>query len=344
MTHIGIAEAATLAARAFGKAGVPGPQAQDAARILAMTEAMGIRTHGLARVAQYIDRIDKGGVDPAASITCEQVAPTICRVDGAGGLGPAIAETARRAAMDAARSLGLGAAFIRRGSHVGALAPYLHAAAEAGFACIFLTSTAPMIAPAGGRAARVGNMPVGIGVPHPEGRHMILDLALSTVARSRIRAAAAEGREIPPDWGTDAEGRPTTDPKAALSGLLRAIGGDKGAVLAVGLDVFIATLSGAAMLSEIPDAVARPEMAPGIGNVMILIDAARLGAPGDLGARLDDAATILAGTPAIDPGNPPRLPGAGALSRLATARAEGLSLAPGLLDELRQLADRKPGG
>ena len=36
--------------------------ANDAAAMLTMTEMMGIRTHGLARVSNYVDRIKAGGV------------------------------------------------------------------------------------------------------------------------------------------------------------------------------------------------------------------------------------------------------------------------------------------
>jgi (2R)-3-sulfolactate dehydrogenase (NADP+) len=57
-------------------------------------------------------------------------------------------------------------------------------------------------------------------------------MALSEVARGKIMVAAKEGRPIPEGWALDAEGNPTTDAKAALSGAMLAMGGTKGALLA----------------------------------------------------------------------------------------------------------------
>ena len=65
-------------------------------------------------------------------------------------------------------------------------------------------------------------------------------MALSEVARGKIMVAAKEGRSIPEGWALDAEGRPTTDPKAALSGAMLAMGGSKGALLALIVELLCA--------------------------------------------------------------------------------------------------------
>src|SRR3546814_9603682 len=93
------------------------------------------------------------------------------------------------------------------------------------FICSNATTT---IAPWGGREARLGNSPLGFGIPNPGGDPFLLDMALSVVARAKIRQALQQGAAIPSTWDTDKEGQPTTDPKAALSGFLMAIGGHKG--------------------------------------------------------------------------------------------------------------------
>ena len=58
--------------------------------------------------------------------------------------------------------------------------------------------------------------------------------------------AAKEGRPIPEGWAVDAEGRPTTDAKAALSGAMLAMGGAKGALLAMVVELLCCALTGAA--------------------------------------------------------------------------------------------------
>ena len=49
---------------------------------------------------------------------------------------------------------------------------------------------------------------------------------------------------IPEDWATDEQGRPTRDPNEALKGGLLAIGGYKGADLAIMIEVLTAVLLG----------------------------------------------------------------------------------------------------
>jgi LDH2 family malate/lactate/ureidoglycolate dehydrogenase len=119
---------------------------------------------------------------------------------------------------------------------------------------------------------------------------------------------------------------------------MQAIGGPKGAALAVTLDLMASGLSGAAMLSEIPDTHKTPAARTGLGQLFVLIDAARLVTPGELSARLGDAAAIHAATPAVPNGPPPRLPGARALAALKQAQADGIEVSPALLDELTRLA------
>lgn len=332
-------EARTLVARAFARAGVSGPMmAQDAATHLVLTEMMGIRTHGIARVPSYIDRIRAGGIDPAAVPAVHRPAPALCVMDARAGLGAAVAQKAVAAAMHAARTTGIAACFVRNATHFGAVAPALWVAAEAGFASFITSNSAPMIAPPGGRAARVGNAPTGIGLPHGAGRHVMLDMALSVAARSKLRGAATRGETIPDTWALDPEGKPTTDPKAALAGVLQAIGGPKGAALAMTLDLLAAGLSGAAMLCEVADNHRDPSARPDVGQLYIVIDTARLMPASDLDARLDRAAAIVAATPPAVGGPVPRLPGARAIVALGRARAEGFEVPAALRAELQALA------
>ncbi|NKX44540.1 Ldh family oxidoreductase [Roseicyclus persicicus] len=339
MPRLSEGEARVLATRAFFHAGVAAPGlAEAAADSLVLAEMMGIPTHGLARVGACVQRLAAGGMDAAARPEITAPAPALRLIDARAALGPGVAMQALHATMEAARDTGMAGAFLRNATHLGALAPLLWTAAEAGFATIVTSNAAPMLAPPGGRAARVGNSPLGIGLPHAGGRHVMLDMALSVAARSKVRAAAQAGRPIPETWATDAEGRPTTDAQAAMAGLMQAIGGPKGAALAVTLDLLAAGLAGAAMLSEVPDTHKDAAAVPNLGQMILVIDAARLAPPAELAARLDRAAGIVGSTPPVAGGPAPRLPGARALAALDTARAEGMDIPPALMDELTRLA------
>lgn len=312
--------------------------ARDAAEALTVAEMMGIRTHGLNRVMDYAERLKAGGMDASARPALQNVAPALLRLDGANGLGPATARQAVRAAMEAAGVCGMAGVFVRRGTHLGALAPYLLELAEAGYAAIFTSNTAPMIAPPGARAALAGNMPLGLALPAPGHDPLLLDMALTVVSRSRIRAAASAGAPIPEGWALDAQGRATTDARAGLDGLIAAIGGTKGAALALALDLFSGVLSGARFLDDIPDTHKAPSASPGLGYVLIAVNAAALMPAEALSERMERARDKLAAAPPVDPTTPARLPGARALMALRSAREDGFAVDPATLARLRVLA------
>lgn len=332
------ARARDLTTRAFQRAGVRTDMAEDAAAMLTMAQMMGIGTHGLARVSDYVDRLRAGGVNAGALPVITMPAPALRLVDGQNGLGAAVAFRATQAAMEAAREVGVGTAFCRGSSHLGALAPHLYVAAQAGFAAVITTNTAPMIAPFGGRQPIIGNAPFGIAIPNPGGVPVLLDMALSVAARSKVRRAAEADAPIPETWATNADGHPTTDAKAAMQGLMQAIGGGKGANLALCLDLLAGGLSGAAMLSEIPNANLEPGAVANVGHMIVLIDAARLMSPDALSDRLSDARVMVENSVAINQNEAVRLPGARAIASLEKARAQGFDISPGLAAELERLA------
>jgi LDH2 family malate/lactate/ureidoglycolate dehydrogenase len=332
------AEARELASRAFERCGVARDPSAQAAAALTTAEMMGIATHGLNRVIDYTTRLRAGGMDATAKPEIEACAPALVRVDGRNALGPVTASRAVHAGLDAARAAGVGAVFVRRGAHLGALAPYLLTAAEQGFAALITSNTAPMVAPPGGRSAILGNMPLGLAVPYPGADPVLLDMALTTVSRSRIRAAAEAGDPIPEGWGLGSDGRATTDPNVALKGLIATIGGAKGASLALCLDLFAGVLSGARFLDDIPDTHKTPAARPGLGYMVIVFDCARLMPPEALAQRMAQARSKVAATPPIEPHQPVRMPGARALAALRIARSDGFCPNPETLARLRALA------
>src|SRR5262249_11791465 len=149
-------------------------------------------------------------------------------------------------------------------------------ACEQGFAAIVASNATTTIAPWGGRAARLGNNPIGFGVPRPGGDPIMLDIAMSVVARAKIRAAAKADESIPATWATDRAGTPTTDPDAALDGFLQPIGGHKGYGLSLMVDLFAGLLSGAGYLTRVSSWNENPEQPQNLGHVFIAFDTRRL--------------------------------------------------------------------
>jgi LDH2 family malate/lactate/ureidoglycolate dehydrogenase len=333
-------ELARLAGRAFAALGLAPQDAADTARILVLGDLFGHHTHGVSRVESYGERLEIGGIAARPEVRVERLAPAIAAIDGGNGVGPVVGMRALREAIAMARESGVGVAFARASNHFGAISPYCFLAAEEGFASIIGSNSTTTIAPSGGREARVGNSPLGFGIPKPGGRPIILDMAMSVVARAKIRDALKRAERIPDTWATDREGRPTADPKAALEGFLLPIGGYKGYGLALIVDLFAGLLSGASYLTHVKSWTEEPESPQGLGHFFIVIDCARLGSPDWLARRMTDFAAILHDTPPADPARPVLLPGELELDHMERQRREGVEIEPDVVAKLEALAAR----
>jgi LDH2 family malate/lactate/ureidoglycolate dehydrogenase len=306
--------------------GMEKADATDAATILVLADLFGLRTHGTSRIESYGERLRIGGIKAKPSITTQQVAPALYTLDGDNGVGPLVGFRALDVAMTAARQNGIACVFVRGSNHFGPVSPYSYIAAQAGFASIIGSNATTTIAPWGGTDARLGNSPVGFGVPNPSGRPIILDMAISVAARAKIRNALKRGESIPATWATDEHGIPTTDPAAALNGFLLPIGGHKGYGLALIVDLLAGMLSGAAYLTHVKSWVDDADQPQNLGHFYILIDTRMLGDSTWLAERMTDYAAILHGSPAADPNAPVRLPGEIELNQLDRQLTEGIDI------------------
>jgi LDH2 family malate/lactate/ureidoglycolate dehydrogenase len=326
-----------LGIKAFCRLGLPEKDAKDVVQVLVMADLFGLSTHGMSRLESYGDRLKIGGINPKANIQVERVAAAMVKVDGDNGVGPLVGMHALRAAMEVASECGIGIALARGSNHFGPISPYSLLAAEQGFATMIGSNATTTIAPWGGSDARLGNSPLGFGVPNPGGNPFLLDMAMSVVARAKIRDAFKQGRDIPNTWGTDAKGFPTTDPKAALDGFLMPVGGHKGYGLALMVDLFAGLLSNAAYLTHIKSWQDAPSEPQNLGHFFVLLDTKRLGSTQWLSERMNDFANILLDSPAADPKQPVIVPGMIELQKMQEQRKQGILLSADTLQLLHQM-------
>ena len=334
-------ELSRLAVRALEGLGLRASDAQQVARILVLGDLFGHATHGVLRLESYGQRIDAGAIRADAQPQLEDVSPAIVRVDGNGAVGPLVGMHALEAAMARARELGVGVALVRNGNHFGAIAPYCYLAAAQGFATVIASNASTTIAPTGGREERLGNNPLGIGVPRPGSDPIILDMAMSVVARGKIRAAAKKGATIPATWATDRAGRPTTDAAAALDGFLLPVGGYKGYGLALMVDLLAGVLSGAGYLTHVKSWQDQPTEPGNLGHFFLALDTRALGLGEGLAGRVADFASIVHDTPRADPATPVRLPGEIEMENLARHQRDGLEIDDSLRRTLESYAARR---
>ncbi len=242
MTRVEISELVEATTSVFVAAGVEGQAAHQVAEALAEADARGISSHGVLLVPMYVDRLLAGSVFRHTKAEVVVDAGAVAVLDAGHALGIVTADQAMALAVEKARALGIGVVTVRRAFHFGGAFRYVQAAMDAGLIGIAAANTRPLMPAPGGATAVVGNNPIAVGVPGPD--PLLVDMALSEAALGKIRLAESEGREIPPTWATDRDGRPTTDPVEAIAGLLLPAGGPKGYGLALVVDVLTGVLSG----------------------------------------------------------------------------------------------------
>jgi len=324
-------EATALAVRALKKAGASKAMAQATADALVAAEAEGLSGHGLSRVALYCQHLREGRADGRAKPKVVKKQGATCLIDACGGLAfPAAALAAKEAAKRGKR-YGVAFAGVTNSHHFGAAAYHLAPLAQAGLAGLAFTNSPSAINAWGGKKAFYGTNPVAAIFPRRDAAPIVVDLSLTEVARGKIMLHAKEGKPIPPGWAVDRDGNPTTDPTAALTGSLMAIGGVKGATLALMVEMLCVALTGAAFSYE-NDSYFEPGNKPRIGHAILAIDPDALAGMSAYYSRVEDMVTKMLADEGV------RLPGARRQRAAAKARAEGIDLPDALAGELRQLA------
>ncbi len=255
----------------FAACGMSHEDAATVADSLVDADLRGIHSHGVLRVPDYIYKLRDGGVDPGGrpSVASEDGGAIV--VDGGNAMGQVVARYAMEQAIRAARDVHVAIAAARGSNHCGALDRWALMAVEEGQIGIAATNALPTMAPWGGVDKIVGINPLAIAVPGGRRPPLVMDFAFGATAHGKIRVYAQKGEAIPDHWAFDAEGRATTDPHAAMEGLIQPIGGHKGVVLGIMTGVLSAALSGASYGTELGNMVDGPR-AGADGHFFMAID------------------------------------------------------------------------
>ena len=325
--------------------GMPEENAEPTSEILAWADLHGVDSHGLSMLPGY-DRLRRDGrarMDTRPEMVRET--PVSALVDGGGGLGHVPARFAMRTAIDKARRAGLAAVAVRNSAHFGACGFYTLMAAEAGLVGMACTSASGIqVAPTFGRQARLGTDPWSFAAPSADGAPFLLDMATTTVAAGRVRNKANENEPCPPGWVLTRDGLPSTDPLEASrkGGFLTSLGGSpesssyKGYGLAVMVNILSSCLSGATLITD-PMHTKKPT-GQDIGHFLLAIDPGLFRDPAEFQADVARFLGDLRATEPVDPARPVMVAGDPQRRLAARRMAEGIPVGPGLLAQVRQIA------
>ncbi|ONF74427.1 Ldh family oxidoreductase [Amycolatopsis keratiniphila] len=329
----------------FVDRGIPEDRAAIAATALCHGDLTGVTSHGLVNLTRlYLPLLDQGRAEPKADMAVETDLGACVLADARRTLGLWSASQAMELACARASRHGIGMVSLRGATHIGCAGHHAARAVTHGMIGLVASNCGGqrIAPPPGGTAAMLGTNPLALACPAGGAHPFVLDMSTTVVPTGRIRAAAREGREIPPGWLADGDGSPVTDPAAFDRGEahLQWLGGgpETGAYKGFGLGLLVEVLG-----ALVPGAMLGATSADGnrdddIGVLTLAIapDVLRTGFASDASALF----TAVREWPARDPAVPVVYPGWHEGERAARHRAHGVPVADAVYRELRAAAER----
>ncbi len=291
------------------------------------SEAEGIHSHGLARLPTYCEHARCGKIDGHAAPSAERVAAAAIKADARDGFAHPAIDLGLPLLIEAAGETGTAALAVTNSYNCGVCGYHVRRIAEAGLVALGFVNAPASIAPWGGNKPVFGTNPISCGVPRAGKAPIVIDQSSSVIAKSEVIVHARDGEPIPEGWALDAEGRPTTDPKAALAGSMVPSGGYKGAGVALIVEVLAAAVTGATLSLEASSFADNTGGPPRTGQFFLAI------APGVFadGRFADQVETLAA---AIEGQDGARLPGAGRRAARERTAREGVTIGTALHEKI----------
>ena len=231
--------------------GVPKEDAFIAADSLVQADLWGHQSHGLLRLPWYYARLKSGAMKAVTQTSLAVDSNAIAVLDGGDGVGQVVAKKAIDESIARAKQHSVGIVSVKNSNHFGTCMYFTRMGAQNGCISILMSNGGPNMAPWGGRKKKIGTNPWSIAGPAGKHGAVVMDMANSGVARGKIYLANKRREPIPNDWAIDKEGRPTTDPQAAIEGFILPMAGHKGYVMGVMVDILSGVLSGGAYLDQV---------------------------------------------------------------------------------------------
>ena len=198
--------------------GLSSKDAKYIAKIVVNSEAMGIKTHGIAFLG-YVDAQQKDNLDPTAKPVIVKEKGSTVLIDGNGGFAQLAMKLAVEKAAEKAKANWVAMVGIRNCAWMAAVGAYLLPLAKEGFLCELWaqTSTCVDAAPVGGLDGKFSTNPVALAFP-AEPNPVIADFATTIVSMGKVNVMAKAGQFAPEEIFMDKDGNYSSDPKVVQQG------------------------------------------------------------------------------------------------------------------------------
>ena len=255
----------------FIKHGLSQKHSEICSNYLIKAELVEAKSHGLARLKMYCDRIKKKLINPKPKIKIKKISSSISYVDADNGIGFVSADIGIEQAIKNAKKTGIGLVAVKKSGHYGLSSFYAEQAVKKGLMVWCYTNAPPALAPYGAKKALFGTNPVCFGAPTGKSP-FILDMSTSMINRGKIRRAAKLGESIPHGVAMDKSGKITTNAKQALLGTQLPIANFKGSGLAWMVDILSGVLTGSSHGGKTKDPLDDYTGPQNIGHLFITIN------------------------------------------------------------------------
>ncbi len=274
-------------------------------------ELRGVSYGGLARAVSITERIARTGM-PARPVTVTHETPVSARIDGADHIGYIVGQRATDMAIAKAEAAGLSAVGAVDTWYTGMLSYFAEQAADRDLVTTIASNASPWVAPHGAAEGRFGTNPICFGFPST-GHPVVWDIGTSTIMHAEVLLARRQGVALPEGRAFGPDGRPTTDPDAALAGAFASWGGHKGSGLGLVVQM-LGVLAGSEGMT--------PDLA-GFGMVIVAIRPDIFGDTDGFKQRIADYAQSVRSAKPVDPASPVRMPFDRSWAVREAARAAG---------------------
>jgi (2R)-3-sulfolactate dehydrogenase (NADP+) len=327
-----LAEAEDLCVRALRASNVSEANARSTAKALVNAEADGQKGHGLSRIPSYSGQALSGKVDGHAVPSLSRPGTALIRVNANSGFAYPAIDLACETLPAILRVTGIASACIYNSHHLGQAGAHAERLADAGLVAMIFSNSPKAINFWGGREPMMGTNPIAFAAPRANAAPLVIDLALSKVARGKILAAKNAGEKIPESWALNADGKPTDDPAEAMEGSMLPIGDAKGAALVLMVELLAAALTGSNFGYEASSFFEADGDSPGIGHTIIVFDPA-MSSGGRFAERMDNVVAAIEHTDGA------RLPGMSRLENRQRATRDGMDISGALYKDIETIIE-----
>lgn len=331
--NISIDKLKELVNQIFLKVGCPTEVAKACTHSLILAEVCGVKTHGLNMVSKHVQKILNGEYNLAPTLIKNLSTTTFARFDANNTIGMYSATKCMDYAIQQAKESGIYSVFAHHCNTLSAAFVYALQAIQEEMIGIVMSNAPAQMPPIGGRSKLLGTNPIAFAIPAKKKHPIIVDMATSTVAKSKIIEARDKGLEIPLNWALDSDGNPTNNAQKALEGLVLPMAGAKGYSLAIIIDILTGVLSGANYLNNVNRFYNPSTPCMNVGHTFIAINP-KLIIGEEFYTKIDNYINIIHSSDSINNQTRVKLPGERKLEKKLIAEKNGYEINEELYNEL----------